>query len=117
MRSPTRRPTMSALPPAANGTISRIGRSGYFAKASRGSSTRTGVNPRLAISLRREVDLEVLVKRSCNESFPFGTRRRRKSRAEFCLEHLAIIVLRQPNFEDIGLRPLEAGDVFKTVAI
>src|SRR5215468_2824968 len=60
MRSPTRRPTMSALPPAANGTIRRIGRSGYFANASRPSSTRTGVNPRLAISLRREIDMEVL---------------------------------------------------------
>src|SRR5262249_50930802 len=60
MRSPTRRPTMSALPPAANGTIRRIGRSGYFANASRPSSTRTGVNRRLAISLRREIDMEVL---------------------------------------------------------
>src|SRR5262245_25034254 len=51
---------MSALPPAANGTIRRIGRSGYFANASRPSSTRTGVNPRPAISLRREIDMEVL---------------------------------------------------------
>src|SRR4051794_41470428 len=42
MDSPTRRPTKSALPPAANGTISRIGLSGYAASAARDASEASG---------------------------------------------------------------------------
>src|SRR4029079_7087132 len=61
MRSPTMRPTMSALPPAAKGTIRRIGRSGYFAKAARGSSASVETAPRLAITVRREIGMGFLV--------------------------------------------------------
>src|SRR4249919_264477 len=61
MRSPTMRPTMSALPPAAKGTIRRIGRSGYFAKAARGSSASVETAPRLAMTVRREVGIGFLV--------------------------------------------------------
>src|SRR5882757_6346731 len=55
IRSATRRPTMSALPPAANGTIIRIGRSGNAAKAERGSNVAAEPNPIPAISARREI--------------------------------------------------------------
>jgi hypothetical protein len=50
-------------------------------------------------------------------SSPSGIRRRRKSRSELGLEHLAVIVFRQFLFDDIEFRPLEAGDVLKAVAI
>jgi hypothetical protein len=48
---------MSALPPAANGTMSRIGRSGYFAKAVRENSDSAEAHPALTISVRREIGM------------------------------------------------------------
>src|SRR4029078_91503 len=57
------RPTMSALPPAAKGTIRRIGRSGYLAKAARGRSASVEIVPRLAMTARREIGIGFLVTR------------------------------------------------------
>src|SRR4249920_642997 len=78
MRSPTMRPTMSALPPAAKGTIRRIGRSGYLANATRGSSASAETAPSLAMTLRREIGIGFLVIRK--ERIRFGQAHCRSSR-------------------------------------
>ena len=55
MPSAHRRATKSALPPAANGTISRIGLSGYAASAERDASEASGAAAAVASKVRREI--------------------------------------------------------------